>query len=179
MAWKHKTPRQNGQVSGQVRSVSRPLGSLRGHEGPFSRYPLPLFFSFSAGGLRNGQERLVFLRPAFFFFFFACPRRDLLSKVSLLQDGSAEAVVESDTPEPCTFPSPDSCHKTFLLASKEDHAAPRPVVGHVLRAGNAETFLQALGLESLDLFFFFLLRASKRGEGGEGMSYTSQRGRRR
>ena len=33
--------------------------------------------------------------------------------------------------------------------------APHPVVGLVLQVGDAENFSQALGFESLELFFFF------------------------
>ena len=64
-----------------------------------------------------------------------------------------------DLPEPCVFLSLDSCRKRFLWAYKEVDLAPQPVVGLVLQVGDAEKFLQAQGLESLDLF----LRISKQG----------------
>ena len=62
-------------------------------------------------------------------------------------------------PEPCKFPSLDSCQKRFLWTHKEADLAPHPVVGLVLEEGDAEKFPQALGLESLDL----LLRVSTQG----------------
>ena len=51
-----------------------------------------------------------------------------------------------DGPEPCEFPSLDSCQKRFLWAYKEVDLALHPV------AGLAEMFLQTLAFESLDLF---------------------------
>ena len=62
-------------------------------------------------------------------------------------------------PEPCEFPSLDSCQKRFLRAHKEVDLAPYPVVGVVLRVKDAKKFPQALGFESPDLFF----RVSKQG----------------
>ena len=62
-------------------------------------------------------------------------------------------------PEPCKFPSFESCQKTFLLTHKEDDLAPHPVVGLVIQTGDAEKFPQAVGFESLDPF----VRVSKHG----------------
>ena len=78
-----------------------------------------------------------------------------------LKDGFGEAVVARDIPEPCKFPSLDSCQKRFLWAPKEVALASHPVVGLVLQVGNAKKFPQALGFESLDLFFFFQSRQSR------------------
>ena len=64
-------------------------------------------------------------------------------------------------PEPCKFPTPDSCQKRFLCAQQEVDHAPHPVVGLVLQAGDADKFLRALGFESLDPPF----RVSKQGPG--------------
>ena len=64
-----------------------------------------------------------------------------------------------DMPEPCKFPSLDSCQKRFLWAHKEVDLTPQTVVGFVLQVGDME-ILPALGFESLDPFFF---RVSKQG----------------
>ena len=48
------------------------------------------------------------------------------------KDGFGEAVVACDMPEPCKFPSPDSCQKRFLWTHKEVELAPHPVIGLVL-----------------------------------------------
>ena len=48
-----------------------------------------------------------------------------------LKDGFGEAVVACDMPEPCRFPSLDSCQKRFLWTHKEADLAPQPVVGLV------------------------------------------------
>ena len=60
-------------------------------------------------------------------------------------------------PEPCKFPSLDSCQKRLLRSSKEADLVPHPVVGLVLKVRDAERFSKALGLERLDP----LLRVSK------------------
>ena len=60
-----------------------------------------------------------------------------------LKDGFGEAVVACDMPEPCTFPSLDSCLKRFLWTHKEVDLAPHQIVGHVLQAGDAKKFSQA------------------------------------
>ena len=70
-----------------------------------------------------------------------------------------EAVVVCDMPEPCKFPSLDSCQKRFLWSHKGVDLAPHPVVGLVLQVGDVEKFPQALGFEILDPFF----RVSKQG----------------
>ena len=57
-----------------------------------------------------------------------------------------------DMPETCKFPSLDGCQKRFLQIHKEVDLAPHPDVGFVLQ-GDAKTFPQALGFESLDPFF--------------------------
>ena len=59
-----------------------------------------------------------------------------------------------DIPQPCKFPSLDSCQKRFLWPHKEVDLASHLVVGIVLQEGYAEKFPYAL--ESLDPFFFFL-----------------------
>ena len=72
----------------------------------------------------------------------------------------AEAVVACDMPEPCKFPSLDSCQKRFLWTKKEVDLAPHPVVGLALQVADTEKFPHALGFEGLDPFFFFV-RVSK------------------
>ena len=54
-----------------------------------------------------------------------------------LKDSFEEAVMACDMPEPCEFPSLDSCRKTFLRTHKEIDLAPPPVVGLVLQVGDA------------------------------------------
>ena len=130
-----------------------------GHEGRFSRSPLPVL---SAGGPCHqfwhwqGCPLLDVVHPAFPLPTTASPTLQ-----GALKDGSGEAVVACDMPEPCEFPSPDSCQKRFLWTHKEIDLALHPVVGLVLRVGDAEKFPQALDFESLDPFFF---RVSKQGQ---------------
>ena len=69
-----------------------------------------------------------------------------------LKDGFGHAVVAFDMPEPCKFPSLDSCQKRFLWTQKEVDVAPHPVVGLVFQVGDAEKFPQALGFDCLDPF---------------------------
>ena len=55
-----------------------------------------------------------------------------------------------DMPEPCKFPSLDSCQKRFLWTHKEVDLAPHPVIDFMLHVGDVEKFLLALGFESLN-----------------------------
>ena len=57
-----------------------------------------------------------------------------------------------EMPEPCKFPSLDSCQKKFLWTYEEVDLVPHPVVGLVLQVGDAEKFPLTLGFESLDPF---------------------------
>ena len=70
-----------------------------------------------------------------------------------------EAVLGRGMPEPCQFPSLDSCQTGFLWTFKEAALALHAIVGFVLHIGDAEKFSHALGLESLDPF----LRVSRLG----------------
>ena len=71
-----------------------------------------------------------------------------------LTDGFGESVVAWNMPEPCKFPSLDSCQRRFLWTNEEVDLALHPVVGLVLQVGgDAEKFPQALGFESLGPFF--------------------------
>ena len=70
-----------------------------------------------------------------------------------LKDGFAEAVKACNMPEPCKFPSLDSCQKRFLWTHKEVGLAPHTVVGLVLEVGDTEKFPRSVGFESLDPFF--------------------------
>ena len=45
-----------------------------------------------------------------------------------MKNGFGEADVACDTPEPCKFPSLDSCQKRFLWTHKGVDLAPHPVV---------------------------------------------------
>ena len=84
--------------------------------------------------------------------FLCRPRRRPPSMVAL-KDGFGEAVVVCDMPEPCKFPSLDSCQKKFLWTHKEVSLAPLPIIGVVLQVGDTEKFPHALGFESLNPFF--------------------------
>ena len=57
-----------------------------------------------------------------------------------------------DMPEPCKFPSPDSCPKRILWTHTEVDFAPHPVVGLVLQVGGTVKFPQAPSFEGLDPF---------------------------
>ena len=57
---------------------------------------------------------------------------------------NGEAVVTCDMPEPCKFPSLDSCRDGFLWANKEVDLAKRVVVGLMLQVGDAVKFPQPL-----------------------------------
>ena len=113
-----------------------------GHEGRFRRDHLPVF---SAGGpcdqFWHGQGCPVFdvVHPAFPLPIMVSPTLH-----GVLKDGFGEAVVACDTPEPCKFPSLDSCQKRSLWTLKEVDLARHPVTGLVLQVRDAEKFPQAL-----------------------------------
>ena len=75
-----------------------------------------LFQSFFAEGpceqFWHGQKRSHFdvVHPAFLL-----PTTALPTLQGALKEGCGEAVVACDMPEPCKFPSLDSCRKSFLL----------------------------------------------------------------
>ena len=56
-------------------------------------------------------------------------------------------------PEPSKFLCLYNCQKGFLWSQKEVDLAPHPVVGLVLKLGDAEKFLQSLGFKSMDPYF--------------------------
>ena len=98
----------------------------------------------------HGQERPLFdlVHPAFPLPTTASP---VLQGAQ--ENGSGEAVVACDMPEPCQFPSLDSCQKRFLWTHKEVDLAPHPVVGLVLQVGDTEKFLMHLVLKAWIPFF--------------------------
>ena len=106
------------------------VGGGGGHEGRFSRDPLPVP---SAGGLCeqfwHGQRCPLFdvVHPAFHLPTTASPTFH-----GALKDGVGEVVVECDMYEPCKFPSLDSRQKRFPWTLKEFDLAPHPVYGLVL-----------------------------------------------
>ena len=75
--------------------------------GRFTRDPLP---AVSAGGHReqfwhgHGRPLFTVVHPA-----FPVPTTASPSLQGALKDGFGEAVVTCDMPEPCKFPSLDSC----------------------------------------------------------------------
>ena len=78
----------------------------------------------------HGQERPLFdlVHPAFPLPTTASP---VLQGAQ--ENGSGEAVVACDMPEPRKIPSSDSCQKRFLWTHKEFGLASRPIVGLVLQ----------------------------------------------
>ena len=116
----------------QISSVPWLIGMSKGHEERFGREPVPVF---SAEGHReqfwHGQGCTLFdvVHPAF---------PTLATALSTLQGalkddfGELEAVILRGMPEPCEFPSPDTCQKKCLWAHKEVDLAPHPVVGLLL-----------------------------------------------
>ena len=76
--------------------------------------------SFSAGDRHeqfwHGQRRPLFdvVRPA-----FSSATAEPFNLQVALKDGFGEAVLARDMPEPCEFPSLDSCQKKFLWTPKK------------------------------------------------------------
>ena len=68
-----------------------------------------------------------------------------------LKDGFGEAVVACNMPEPCKFPSLDTCQKRFLWTHKEVDLAPHSVVGLVLQVGDMEKFPSPLAEPNMTL----------------------------
>ena len=130
-------------------SVPWLTGSSGGYDRQFSRDPLPVF---SAGGPcqhfwhERDVRSLMFSIQHFLCRSPHCPpskvpRRMVLERLN---------IVVCDTPEPCKFPSLDSCQKRFLWTHKKVDL--HPVVGCVFQVGDAAEFPQAVGFESLDPF---------------------------
>ena len=78
----------------------------------------------------------------------------------VLNDSFAEAVVACDMPEPCQFPSPDSCQKRSLWTHKEVDLPPHPVVGLVLQVGVYREVSSCLWFRKPGSFYF---RVSRQG----------------
>ena len=112
------------------------------------------FQSFFAGGPREqfwhgqGCPLLDVVHSA-----FPLPTTTSPTLQGALKDGFEEAVVTCDMPEPCKFPSLDSCQKRFMWTNKEADLVPHPALGLVVQVGDAEKFPKTLGFESLDPFF--------------------------
>ena len=160
-------------VSVQVASVPRRIGSSRGHDRLFSRGPIPVS---SAGG-----------RCEPFWHGQGCPLYDVCLAFPIpttasptlqgaLKDGFGEVVEACDMPNPSKFSSLDGSQKRFLWAHKEVDLAPQPAVSLVFQVGDAQKFSQALNFESLDAF----PRVSKQGprltakeeDGGDRVFYN-------
>ena len=120
-----------------------------GHDGQFSRDPLPVL---SAGGpceqFWHGQGCPFFdvVNPAFPLPTIVWPTFQ-----GTLKDGFR--VMACDMSESCKFPSLDSCQKRFLWTYQEVALAPHLVIGLVLLAGDMEKFPHVLGFKSLGPFF--------------------------
>ena len=70
-----------------------------------------------------------------------------------LKDGFGDAVMMCDMPEPCKFPSLDSCQERFLWTYKEADLATHSIIDLLLKVGGTERLPHALGFASLDPFF--------------------------
>ena len=62
-----------------------------------------------------------------------------------------------DKPEPCKFPSLDSCQKRFLGTEEEVDLAPHPVVGLVFHVGDTEKNTVVFRMLCLSFEFLLLL----------------------
>ena len=100
---------------------------------------------------RSGMGRDVHSSMLSSQHFLCRPRRRPPSKVP--EGCFGEAIVACDMPEPCKFPSLDSCQKGFMWTHKEVDLAPHQVAGLVLEVGDTEKFPQTFGFEGLDPFF--------------------------
>ena len=81
----------------------------------------------SSSGMGRDVHSLA-LHPA-----FPLPTTALPILQSALKDSFGEAVVACDMPEPCKFPSLDSCQRRFLWTHEETDLSSHPVVGFVLQ----------------------------------------------
>ena len=77
----------------------------------------------SSFGMGRNVHSLTLSIPAFPLPTMASPTLQSAPK-----DGFEKAVVARDMPEPCEFPSLDSC-QNFLWAHKNGDLAPHPLVG--------------------------------------------------
>ena len=103
-----------------------------------SRLFLPEAIMMSSSGMGRDIHSLTW----FIRHFLRRPRCRPSSK-----DGLEETLVACDTPEPCKFPSFDSCQEELPVCPTRKLTLFRsPVVGLVLQVGNAETFPQHLFL---------------------------------
>ena len=120
-----------------------------------------LFQSFYARGSREqfwhlqGCPLFGVVHPAFPLPTTASPTLQ-----GALEDGSGEAVVACDMPEPCKFPSLDSCQKCSCGPTRK-LIFSAPSLCPLLRVGDAEKFHQALGFENMHPFFFSQQAGSK------------------
>ena len=117
-----------------------------GHEGRFSRDPLPVFYAGDpCGQFWHGQGCPLFdvVHPA-----FPLPTTASSTLEGALKNDSGEVVVACDMPESRKFSSLDSCQKSFLWPHKEVDLAPHPVVGRMLQVGDTEKCSHAHGFVS-------------------------------
>ena len=103
----------------QFSSIPWPIGSSGRHDSRFSRDPLQLpVFSVRSHCEQfwpgQGCPRFDVVHPAFRLPTMASPTLQ-----GTLEDGLGETVVACDVPEPCEFPSLDSCQRRFLWTHKE------------------------------------------------------------
>ena len=127
-----------------VQSLDR-LCHQEAHDRRFSRDPLPVF---STGG--SFEQFLHGQGCPLVHAAFPLPAMSPTLQ-GALKDGLEEAVVACDMPEPCKFPSLDSCQKRFLWTPKEVDLALHPFVGLVLQVRDAEKFPQAFDFKVLHL----------------------------
>ena len=68
-----------------------------------------------------------------------------------------------EMPEPCKFPSLDSCQKKFLWTYEEVDLVPHPVVGLVLQVGDTEKFPHAFEFRKPESSFYSYSRKAETG----------------
>ena len=98
------------------------------------------FLSFLQEALASSSGMCRDVRSDILHPAFSLPTKASPTLHGALKGGCGEAVIACDMPEPCTFPSLDSCQKKFLWTHKEVDLAPHSVIGLVLQAGDSEKF---------------------------------------
>ena len=90
----------------------------------------------SNSGTGRNAHSLMTVHPA-----FPLPTTELPTLQGAPKDGFGEAIVAWDMPEPCKFPSLDSCQTRFLWTHKEVDLVLHAVVSLVLKEGDRRSFL--------------------------------------
>ena len=139
--YEHVTVAETSKQFSSVQSLYRLV--VGGHEGRFSRNPIPVFPA--RGPCEHSWHGQTCPPCDVVHPEFPLPTTASPTLHGAMRDGFGEAVVVCGMSEPCKFPSLDSCQKRILWTHKEADPVPLPVVGLVLQVGNEEKFPQALG----------------------------------